>query len=220
MTTPKAPSPAPYPPTPFRETREEVLTDFIRRTVFGHLITAPDGSPLAFGAPFVLSREGKTWILEAHLARANPQALAASTPALVLFQGPDAYVRPGWYPSKARDGKAVPTWDYVSVQAKGRLEVIEDGAWLSRHLAALSTQQETPFADPWSPDDPPPGYVEALARGIVGLRLVVESLEGVWKLSQNHPVENRRGVVAGLRALEDEDARRIAEAIESGVLEN
>jgi transcriptional regulator len=131
----------------------------------------------------------------------------------VLFQGPDAYVRPGWYPSKARDGKAVPTWDYISVQARGRLEVLEDPAWLRGHLDTISAQQEAAFADPWSPADPPPGFVDALSRGIVGVRLVATSLEGVWKLSQNHPTENRLGVIQGLGALEDDGARAIARAI-------
>ena len=204
-----------YPPTAFRETRQDVLIDFIRRTVFGHLITAGPQGPVAIGAPFVL-REGPEGVtLEAHLARANPQLQNASAPALVLFQGPDAYVRPGWYPSKARDGKAVPTWDYISVQARGRLEVLEDPAWLRGHLDAISAQQEAAFADPWSPADPPPGFVDALSRGIVGVRLVATSLEGVWKLSQNHPTENRLGVIQGLGALEDDGARAIARAIAS-----
>jgi transcriptional regulator len=202
-----------YPPPAFRETRQEVLVDFIRRTVFGHLITSGDDGPLAGGAPFVL-REGLEGVtLEAHLARANPQSQNHAAPALALFQGPNAYVRPIWYPSKARDGKAVPTWDYISVHARGRLEVMDDPAWLRGHLDAISAQQESPFADPWSPADPPPGYVDALSRGIVGVRLLVTSLEGVWKLSQNHPAENRLGVIQGLGALEDHGARAIARAI-------
>jgi transcriptional regulator len=202
-----------YPPSAFRETRQDVLIDFIRRTVFGHLITAGPDGPLAGGAPFVL-REGPQGVtLEAHLARANPQRQNHAAPALVLFQGPDAYVRPGWYPSKARDGKAVPTWDYISVHARGRLEVMDDPAWLRGHLDTISAQQESPFADPWSPADPPSGYVDALSRGIVGVRLLVASLEGVWKLSQNHPTENRLGVIKGLGALEDDGARAIARAM-------
>jgi transcriptional regulator len=202
-----------YPPAAFRETRRDVLIDFIRRTVFGHLISSGPEGPLAGGAPFVLREGAEGVVLEAHLARANPQTNNHNAPALVLFQGPDAYVRPGWYPSKARDGKAVPTWDYISVQARGRLEVLDEPSWLRGHLDAISGQQESPFADPWSPADPPPGYVDALSRGIVGVRVVVASLEGVWKLSQNHPAENRLGVIQGLGALEDHGSRAIARAI-------
>jgi transcriptional regulator len=213
MTAPPSPTAHAYPPSAFRETRQDVLIDFIRRTVFGHLITARPDGPLAGGAPFVL-RDGPGGLtLEAHLARANPQSQTHGAPALVLFHGPDAYVRPGWYPSKARDGKAVPTWDYISVQARGRLEIMDDPAWLRGHLDAISAQQESPFADPWSPADPPPGYVDALSRGIVGVRIAVTALEGVWKLSQNHPAENRLGVIQGLGALEDDGSRAIARAI-------
>jgi len=213
MTGSPAPTAHAYPPSAFRETRQDVLIAFIRRTVFGHLITSGNDGPLASGLPFVLREGPEGLLLEAHLARSNPQLQGAAVPALVLFQGPDAYVRPGWYPSKARDGKAVPTWDYITVKARGRLEVMDDPAWLRAHLDAISAQQEAPFADPWSPADPPPGFVDALSRGIVGVRLIVTALEGVWKLSQNHPAENRLGVIQGLRALEDDGARAIARAI-------
>jgi transcriptional regulator len=90
---------------------------------------------------------------------------------------------------------------------------MDDPAWLRGHLDAISAQQEAPFADPWSPADPPPGFVDALSRGIVGVRVVVTSLSGVWKLSQNHPAENRLGVIRGLGALEDDGSRAIARAI-------
>jgi transcriptional regulator len=213
MTGSQTPTAHAYPPSAFRETRQDVLIDFIRRTVFGHLITAGPEGPLAVGVPFLL-RDGPEGVtLEAHLARSNPQSHTAAVPALVLFQGPDAYVRPGWYPSKARDGKAVPTWDYISVKARGRLQVMDDAVWLRDHLDAISAQQESPFADPWSPADPPPGFVDALSRGIVGVRVVVTDLDGVWKLSQNHPAENRLGVIQGLGALENDGARAIARAI-------
>jgi len=213
MTGSETPTAHAYPPSAFRETRRDVLISFIRRTVFGHLIMAGPDGPLAVGVPFLLREGPGHMTLEAHLTRSNPQSHPNAAPALVLFQGPDAYVRPGWYPSKARDGKAVPTWDYITVTARGRVEVMDDPAWLRGHLDAISAQQEAPFADPWSPADPPPGFVDALSRGIVGVRVVVADLEGIWKLSQNHPTENRLGVIQGLGALQDDGARAIARAI-------
>ena len=216
MTPTAGDSPSIYPSAPFRETRREVLIDFIHRTVFGYLITSGPAGLCACGAPFVVREQaGGGVVLEAHLSRANPQGFSTQPFAMALFAGPHAYVRPGWYPTKARDGRAVPTWDYISVQAKGALGVIDDGAWLRGHLERLSAQQESAFTDPWSPTDPPPGYVDALARGIIGIRLAVTSLEGVWKLHQNHPAENRLGVIAGLSALEDDGARAVARAIKA-----
>jgi transcriptional regulator len=202
-----------YPPAAFRETRTEVLADFIRRNPFGQLVTAGPAGLHACGVPFVLEDAGGRLTLAAHLARSNPQVAAGGAEALVLFQGPDAYVRPGWYATKRRDGRAVPTWDYISVQARGRLSVLGDQGALRAHLEALSAQQEGVFDDPWSPADPPPGYVDQLTGGIVGVRLEIIALEGVWKLSQNHPQENRDGVVRGLTELDSPGARAIARAI-------
>jgi transcriptional regulator len=204
---------AAYPPRAFRETRQDVLLDFIRRRPFGQFVTTGADGPLACGAPFLV-REGPSGLeLIAHLARANPQAMTPEAPALVIFQGPDAYVRPGWYETKALTGRAVPTWDYIVVQAKGRAQIIDDTSWLHDHLDALSAHQEQAFDDPWSPADAPADYIAQLTRGIVGLRVQVASLEGVWKLHQNHPRANRVGVVDGLTALGGDKAAAIAAAI-------
>jgi transcriptional regulator len=201
-----------YPPAHHQETRRDVLIDFVRRNAFGMLITTPGGLN-ACGVPFVLVEDRGTLILEAHLARANPAASADGCAALALFQGPHAYVRPAWYETWKRDGKAVPTWDYIMVQAKGTLSVIDDPAWLTPRLEALTAEHEGAFPDPWSPRDPSDGYVDRLARGIVGARMEVRSLDGVWKLHQNHPQENRLGVVAGLEAVGSPDAAGVARAI-------
>jgi transcriptional regulator len=202
-----------YPPRPFRETRPDVLAAFIRANPFGQLITAGASGLQACGAPFILRKGDQGFRLEAHLARANPQASRDGAEALVLFHGPHAYVRPAWYETKKRDGRAVPTWDYIVVQARGSISLVEDPARLRAHLEALSAQQESGFADPWSPADAPEGYIEQLMRGIVGLSLDVVELEGVWKLSQNHPRENRLGVIAGLSAMGEPGASAIAAAI-------
>jgi transcriptional regulator len=202
-----------YPPGAFRESRAEVLTDFIRTNPFGQLVTqGPDGLQ-ACGLPVVLKPAADGFELNGHLARANPQAQVQDTEALVIFQGPHAYVRPAWYETKRLTGRAVPTWDYITVYAKGRLTLMDEPAWLRSHLDALSAQQEGGFEDPWSPADAPADYVDGLLRAIVGLRIEAVRLEGVWKLNQNHPRANRQGVVDGLLALGGDDAAAIAQAI-------
>jgi transcriptional regulator len=206
---------APYPPAPFLETRADVLIAALREITFGHLITAGPDGPLACGAPFVVTETPEGPNLEAHLARPNPQSRQHGAPALILFQGPHAYVRPAWYPAKRVTGRVVPTWNYITVQARGVLEVIEDPDRLLTHLHAVSAHKESAFRDPWSPDDAPADYIAGLARGIVGLRLRVTSLEGVWKLSQNHPEGNRLGVIAGLNELSPEGAHPIARAMDA-----
>lgn len=140
--------------------------------------------------------------IECHVARPNPQwkSFAAGTDALTIFQGPEAYIRPGWYPSKAEHGKAVPTWDYAAVHAYGRLSAVHDKAWLLAHVGELSNQQEMPYEAPWSLADAPDTYLDALARGIVGLTFDITRLEGKMKMSQNRPQGDRAGVVGGLEA--------------------
>jgi transcriptional regulator len=153
-----------------------------------------------------VQQDGDNVVVEAHLARGNPhwKRLAANPGAeiMMIFSGPDAYIRPGWYPSKAADGKDVPTWNYAIVHAYGRAEMISDGAWLLNHVRELSAQQESPYEMPWTTGDAPAGYIEGLTRGIVGLRLTVTRLEGKAKMGQNRQERDALGAADGL------DARR------------
>lgn len=202
-----------YPPPSYRETRAETILGFIRAVGFGQLVSAGPDRPYATGVPFLLRQDGDTPVLEAHLQRGNPQWRAMHGEALALFQGPHAYVHPGWYETKRRDGKAVPTWNYIAVQALGPVEVIDDAAWLRRHVGALTATHEAGRAQPWAPEDAPPGYIDALLRGIVGVSLAVRELDGRWKLNQNHPASNRHGVIAGLTNSGDPAELQIAEAM-------
>jgi transcriptional regulator len=160
--------------------------------------------------PFVLKTQDAP-ALEGHVARANPiwKLLAQPRPALVLFQGPQAYVRPGWYPAKQEHGKVVPTWAYVSVHARGQAALMEMDALLA-HVRELSDQQEAGQEKPWSVDDAPEGFIPALARGIVGLRMPVDSLEGVWKLNQHRSEADRHGMIDGLEARSEADSESLA----------
>ncbi len=159
--------------------------------------------------PTVLKDDGPFGTIECHLARANPhwKDLAAGGEALMIFQGPESYVTPNWYPSKALHGKTVPTWNYAVVHAYGRPAVMEDPDWKRRHVSELTAQQERGEAQPWAVTDAPESYVQAMLRGIVGFRFAIERLEGKWKMSQNRELPDRAGVVQGLRQRgEGEDA--------------
>jgi transcriptional regulator len=138
--------------------------------------------------------------IECHIARPNPQwrTFAAEAEALMIFQGPEAYIRPGWYPSKAEHAKVVPTWNYAAVHAYGKLESVQDKAWLLAHVAELTNQQEQPHAAPWATTDAPANFLDALARGIVGFKLSIARLEAKAKMSQNREDRDRAGVVQGL----------------------
>jgi len=202
-----------YPPSSYREARLDTILAFIREVGFGQLVSMGEGRPYATAVPFLAREEGGTVVLDAHLQRGNPQWQAMRGEALALFQGPHAYVHPGWYATKRQGGRVVPTWNYIAVQAMGPAEVIDDPAWVRRHVTALTAKHEAGRAEPWTPGDAPEGFIDALLRGIVGVRLTVREFDGRWKLNQNHPEANRLGVIEGLAASDRSADRAIAEAM-------
>lgn len=191
-----------YAPPAFREDRPEVLQALMRAYPLATLVTAHEGALCANLAPILLEADAGGDVLRTHLARGNDQlaALAAGAEALVIFQGPQAYVSPGWYATKAEHGRVVPTWNYIVVQAWGPPRVIDDPAWLRGQVSRLTERHEQGRAAPWSITDAPDDYIAAQLRGIVGVEIPVARIEGKWKVSQNHPEANRRGVAAGLEA--------------------
>ena len=147
----------------------------MRARPFATLVTNGSEGLAATHLPTVLKTDGAGPLgrIECHVARPNPhwKTFAPDTDALMIFQGPEAYIRPGWYPAKAEHGKVVPTWNYAVVHAYGRLEAVQDPAWLLAHVAELTRQQEAPHDAPWSTSDAPESFLATLARGIVGLSL-------------------------------------------------
>jgi transcriptional regulator len=114
-----------------------------------------------------------------------------------------------WYPSKAEHGKAVPTWNYLTVHARGPIRWIADAHWLRAHVTALSDVHEADRSEPWAVSDAPAAYIDTMLRGIVGFEIAVELLEGKWKLSQNRDVTDRDGVREGLLKEGREDIARL-----------
>lgn len=201
-----------YARDPSREDRADVLHNAIRALRFGTLVIADDaGAPQAVHLPTVLKTDGAP-VLEAHVARANPiwKLLDRPRPALVMFQGPQAYVRPDWYPAKQEHGKVVPTWAYVAIHARGPASIMSMDELL-RHVRDLTDQQEAGEVQPWSVDDAPEGYITALARGIVGVSIPVDALEGVWKVNQHREAGDRLGMIQGFEARGTADSIALAE---------
>lgn len=163
--------------------------------------------------------DAESGILTGHLARANPLAGASTlgdgVRALAVFGGASAYVSPGFYPSKRAHGRAVPTWNYEAVHVHGRLERFDDAGALLAVVAALSDRFEAERPEPWRVDDAPEAYIAGLLRAIVGVRLHVERIEGVRKLSQNRDAADRAGVREGLAASGRPQDRAVAAQMET-----
>ena len=189
-----------YQPPHFMEERLEVQHALIRSHPFGLLISNGVDGPEANGVPFLLKvGAGQYGTLKVHVARANPQwRNLDGQKVLVVFQGPQVYVSPSHYETKRETGKVVPTWNYVMVQARGIARVHEDAEWLKAQIAALTQMHEKSRAEPWAVSDAPTAYIDSQIKGIVGIEIVIETIEGKWKVSQNRPEADRRGVAVGL----------------------
>src|SRR5690348_5564449 len=190
-----------YQPPAFKEERLETLHALIRAHPLATLITTGAGGLLANLVPFTLVNGGEKGTLRCHVARANDQveALNAGAETLIVFQGPEAYISPSWYPSKQEHGRVVPTWNYVVVQVRGTPRLIDDPLWIRVQIGALTQSQEGQRSRPWSVADAPADFVEAQIRAIVGVEIPILRIEGKWKLSQNRSAADRRGVVEGLQ---------------------
>lgn len=167
----------------------------------------PLGTWIASGAagtevnhiPFLLRyQEGKNGTLVGHLARANAVWQMNLSQSIVCFRGPQSYISPSWYPSKAAHGKAVPTWNYAVVHAHGECRFIHDRDWLYEHVRQLSERFETGRPNAWSIDDAPIDFIERLLGAIVGIEIPIERLIGKWKTSRNRSLEDKESVVAHL----------------------
>jgi transcriptional regulator len=207
-----------YTPSHFAQADPVALRQLVRDHPLGLLVTQDAGGTLdANPIPFLLDDDpqGGPGVLRAHVARANPvwREARQDTETLVVFQGPQAYISPNWYPAKAEHGKVVPTWNYLMVQARGRLVVHDDPAWLRTLVGWLTKRHEATQARPWQVSDAPAEYVETMLRAIVGIEIPLSALNGKWKASQNRGAADRAGVAQGLRDQGSEVASAMADAV-------
>ena len=207
-----------YLPKHFEETRVEVLHELIRAHPLGALVTLGAGGLEANHVPFEVDPDpAPLGTLRGHVARVNPvwRELSRGADALVIFQGPETYVSPSWYPSKQDRGKVVPTWNYAVVHAYGPLRAVDDPAWLRAFVAKLTDRHEAGRAARWKVTDAPADYIDKMVTAIVGIELPVARLFGKWKVSQNRPARDREGVVAGLQQQGNDVSTAMAELVRS-----
>lgn len=193
----------------FSETNLDKLHALIRSHPLGtFVVSGPDGLEVNH-MPFHLdATAGGNGVLRAHIPIGNPlwQQMLDAREAVVIFQGAETYITPSWYPTKHQHGQAVPTWNYAVVHAYGRPAFIQDKSWLLAHVTALTTQHEASMALPWQVTDAPADYIDGMLTKIVGVEIPVTKLLGKWKVSQNRPMADRLGVVAGLNSQQTEKA--------------
>lgn len=183
-----------YQPAAFRTDDAEAL-ELIGAYPLAQLIVVADDAPLATPVPMFVRGDA----LVGHLARPNPVS-HRSGPALAIFAGPQAYISPRWYENKAVDGKVVPTWNYSTVQVRGRLVVHDDADWTHQLVSELTDRFEAVYPEPWAVSDAPDDYIRTMLRGIIGIELVDLQIVGKAKLSQNRPEVDQQRVATALSA--------------------
>ncbi|WP_233871069.1 FMN-binding negative transcriptional regulator [Paraburkholderia adhaesiva] len=205
-----------YVPAHFEENRRDVLDALIAAQPFGSLVTRGPAGLDANHIPFEFEpANGPFGTLRAHVARANPvwREVADAPEALVIFQGPAAYISPTWYPSKHETHRQVPTWNYMVVHAHGRIVVHDDVNYVRGVVARLTRKMEAGESVPWKMGDAPEDYLTQMLGAIVGIEIEVTKLVGKWKLSQNKTAADIEGAASTLLGREGDAQRAVGKAM-------
>jgi transcriptional regulator len=190
---------------------DDAVHDLLTHHGAADLVTAGSEGLESTLLPFTYDRD--RGVLAGHFARNNDHwRRVDGLDALVIVRGPDAYVTPSWYASKAEHGRVVPTWNYVTAHVHGSVTIHDDPDWVGDLVRRLTEKHEASRAEPWSVDDAPPRFVEGQLRAIVGVEVAIRRVDAKFKLSQNRPEADVEGVIAGLRSDGDERAAAAVQA--------
>lgn len=188
-----------YLPSYFEEHDVDVMHALMRSHPLGTVVTVTPGGLDANHIPLLVYREpGPFGTLRGHVARGNSLWRQNGTRTLVVFQGPEAFISPSWYPAKQEHGKVVPTWNYAVVHAHGTLRTIDDATWLRAHVEELTRTHESHRPLPWHITDAPADFIDQTIKGIVGIEMRIERLVGKWKVGQNRSDADREGAADAL----------------------
>lgn len=207
-----------FKPEIFSDNDPDSVRARIKAFPLGTLVLQADSGLNANHLPFVLQADAHDERLLAHIPRANPLSqLTDPLPALVIFHGPQGYISPSWYASKAEHGKVVPTWNYAVTHVHGTLRVIDDPHWVKQQIEHLTEQQEQGRDTPWAVDDAPADYIDRMVGALVGIEILIHRLEGKNKASQNQPPANQASL---LSALETEPGGEALHSLIRATLDN
>lgn len=209
-----------YVSTQHQLTDRDAIFSLMEAHPLGTWVVPGDGALDAHHIPFLLDRsQGPCGTLRGHVARANRvwRALRTDCASIVVFQGPQAYITPGWYPSKTAHGRVVPTWNYAVAHAHGVARAVEDRAWLLDLLHRLTDAQEAAQPAPWRVADAPASYIDKLLGAIVGIEISINRLEGKHKLSQDEAMADRRSTSAALHQSPRDEDRAMAALVRQAI---
>ncbi|CAN5712836.1 FMN-binding negative transcriptional regulator [soil metagenome] len=198
------------------------MQELIAAHPLGVLVTLGSNGLCANHIPFLYeARDGTAGALIGHVARNNDlwHDTNPAVEAMVIFQGPSAYISPNWYATKQATHEVVPTYNYAVVHVHGKLIVHEDAKWLRGVIGKLTKRMEARQAAPWKMADAPAAFVDEQVQNIVGIELPISRMVGKWKMSQNRILVDREGAVAGLRQSGTSEERAVADLIAARLAE-
>ena len=207
-----------YTPKAFEVNDLPLLQDAMQQSGLATLVTNTTQGLIATHLPVMLdASQGEFGTLTGHVSRANVQwhETAPGAEALMIFLGLDTYVTPNWYAAKKETGRVVPTWNYAAIHAYGPVTFFEDTERLRGVVTELTRKHEAAFPAPWEVSDAPPVYIDSQLKAIVGFEMPIVRLEGKRKFNQNRSLEDRQGVMEGLRQQGKSDVADLMQEIES-----
>lgn len=204
-------------PAKFKQDNIDEIIAVMRDYPFATLIAQSGADIEVVHLPMSVESTANGIALKSHIAKANPfwKLVEEHSKVLVIFNGAHSYISPSYYPTKAEHGRAVPTWNYVVVHAKGQVKYVHEPQAVYQILETLTDEQEAQFELPWSISDAPNDFIEKLQKAVVGIEIQVESIKGKWKVSQNQPVENKQGIIDGLQTSHNPMASEMAALVRS-----
>lgn len=198
-----------YTPPAYAETDTDLLHRYMVEWSFGTLVTHGRDGLNATHLPFLLDKtHGTLGRLTTHIARRNSQYidLQDGAQALVIFQGPHAYISPSWYV----DQQTFPTWNYTAIHARGHPRLVEDEEGIRAVLRRTVHAYDDPLGGPWKFEAMPEALTAPRLQAIVAIHIPIDTLEGKLKLNQDKSVGDRRGVIAALERQESAAALAVA----------
>lgn len=205
-----------YIPKEFKVSDKTKLFDFIRGNSFGILFSQEENGPFATHLPFLVDENVGKGVLISHMAKQNPHWKNLNNKdVLIVFSGPHAYISPTWY----NEGNTVPTWNYVAVHVYGTVRIIDEKEEIVELLDKMVKYYEASMPNPWNTQFDNK-FIDGLMNGIVGFEILINKIEGKWKLNQNHSIERQQNLVKGLRTSNQYNSGEIASIMGENIKAN
>lgn len=196
-----------YVPEHFEQNDRAEIEAFLTTNPFGTVVVSLNGELWPTPMPLIYRPAPDGWgKFIAHVATNNDMWKAdADQDVLVIAQGPNTYITPNWYATKAETHEVVPTWNYVSVHAWGKMTVHHDPKFKRMAVGLLTKIHEESNEEPWRMGDAPQEFLQSQLEHIVGLEIAIDRVKAKWKLNQNRTEADRAGVIAGLEERNTDD---------------